>query len=48
LATHVGKGGAVVMTSHQALQVNCDVLFLHLGNVSGDAPGDGADAGAPA
>lgn len=46
LATHVGKGGAVVMTSHQALQVNCDVLFLNLGDGPGDRPGDGAYAGA--
>lgn len=31
LAAHVAAGGAVVMTSHQALQVSCDVLFLNLG-----------------
>ena len=31
LAAHVKAGGAVVMTSHQALQVNCDVRFLNLG-----------------
>lgn len=40
LAAHVAEGGAVVMTSHQALQVDCDVLFLHLG--------DGAGVGAAA
>ena len=31
LAAHVKAGGAVVMTSHQALQVKCDVRFLNLG-----------------
>jgi heme exporter protein A len=30
LATHVAGGGAVVMTSHQALRVSCDVRFLNL------------------
>jgi heme exporter protein A len=30
LASHVAAGGAVVMTSHQTLQVNCDVRFLNL------------------
>ena len=30
LAAHIEHGGAVVMTSHQALQVNCDVRFLSL------------------
>ncbi len=30
LATHVAAGGAVLMTSHQALQVSCDVRFLNL------------------
>ena len=30
LAAHIDRGGAVVMTSHQALQVNCDVRFLSL------------------
>ena len=30
LASHVATGGAVVMTSHQTLQVNCDVRFLNL------------------
>lgn len=32
LGTHVAAGGAVVMTSHQTLQVNCDVRFLNLGS----------------
>ena len=31
LATHVEAGGAVVLTSHQALQVRCDVQILTLG-----------------
>jgi heme exporter protein A len=31
LAAHVDTGGAVFMTSHQALQVNCPVHFLELG-----------------
>lgn len=31
LASHVDAGGAVVMTSHQALQVSCEVLSLNLG-----------------
>jgi heme exporter protein A len=31
LTTHIEGGGAVVMTSHQALQVPCDVRFLRLG-----------------
>lgn len=30
LAAHVAEGGAVVMTSHQTLQVNCEVRSLHL------------------
>jgi len=30
LAAHVNAGGAVVMTSHQALQVNCEVQSLRL------------------
>jgi heme exporter protein A len=30
LAAHVGGGGAVVMTSHQTLQVSCEVQFLSL------------------
>ena len=30
LATHVEAGGAVVMTSHQALQVSCVVRFVDL------------------
>ncbi len=30
LATHVAGGGSVVMTSHQLLQVSCDVRFLRL------------------
>lgn len=30
LASHVDAGGAVVMTSHQALAVACDVHFLNL------------------
>ncbi|MEZ5573354.1 MAG: cytochrome c biogenesis heme-transporting ATPase CcmA [Halioglobus sp.] len=30
LATHVNAGGAVVLTSHQPLQVRCDVQFLRL------------------
>jgi heme exporter protein A len=30
LATHVEAGGAVVMTSHQTLQVSCDVRVLDL------------------
>ena len=30
LAAHIDRGGAVVMTSHQALQVDCDVRFLSL------------------
>lgn len=30
LATHVAEGGAVVMASHQALHVSCDVRFLNL------------------
>ncbi|MCB1687791.1 MAG: cytochrome c biogenesis heme-transporting ATPase CcmA [Halioglobus sp.] len=31
LASHVAGGGAVVMTSHQALDVSCDVRYLNLG-----------------
>lgn len=31
LQSHVEQGGAVVMTSHQALTVTCDVRFLSLG-----------------
>ncbi|MCB1703253.1 MAG: cytochrome c biogenesis heme-transporting ATPase CcmA [Halioglobus sp.] len=31
LASHVAAGGAVVMTSHQALEVACDVHVLNLG-----------------
>ena len=30
LAAHVAAGGAVVMTSHQTLQVNFEVRFLNL------------------
>lgn len=30
LALHVEAGGAVIMTSHQSLDVRCDVLFLNL------------------
>jgi len=30
LASHVEGGGAVIMTSHQALQVRCEVRFLRL------------------
>lgn len=30
LAAHVEAGGAVIMTSHQSLDVRCDVLFLNL------------------
>lgn len=30
LASHVGAGGAVIITSHQALQVACEVHSLHL------------------
>ena len=30
LATHVEAGGAVIMTSHQTLDVRCDVRFLNL------------------
>lgn len=30
LVTHVAAGGAVILTSHQALQVSCDVHFLNL------------------
>jgi heme exporter protein A len=54
LAAHVEAGGAVVMTSHQTLQVRCDVRFLRLGEHaygdetsderahSTDVPGEGA------
>ncbi len=31
LGSHVAGGGAVVMTSHQALDVPCDVRYLNLG-----------------
>lgn len=34
LAAHVEAGGAVVMTSHQALEVRCDVRFLNLSAVT--------------
>ena len=33
LAAHVEAGGAVVLTSHQVLQVRCDVQILNLGEV---------------
>lgn len=35
LASHVNGGGAVVLTSHQALQVDCDIRRLDLGPGSG-------------
>lgn len=37
LTAHVEAGGAVVMTSHQTLQVRCEVRFLRLGEYARSA-----------